>query len=778
MSLLPDRAPVPTRRQVIGAMPAALALMGSTAAAAVTVTNNPSAFGAFRWRAGLPEFVYNGVGEAPARHFHMIGNRRIKMQVSQRGEVGLYDPHEAMRWLIAPQAGGTGGHSQITEGAVEAESALIWGSTFGLWPKGPAPERIFGVNRFEIAASHHGLTLRRTVLMPEGEAPYLLIKVDLSLDASSAARSVTHCEIWPLEPRFLKTFQSEKAREAATARVTYQIAKSANTIVAREEFGTTPGTNGTPKALSLQAHAPLSAATEMVALKSEGRVHPSLCAKSVLTLQPGQTKSLYFTLGLEGFAPDKPVPVLFSELARVIRCRLPTAHSALAPQAELEIPWHAAALVAGLSTDQGLPGHSLNQGGIYAYGLGSNASARDSLQHALPLVYFEPELALSVLKNTCAWGSPDGDLPYALKDDKSPYTSLLRPSDLNLWALWLATEYAAATNDLAAFAAPQPYHPVYGASPVSLKAHLIQQFRFFVDKVGRGERGHVRILNADWNDMALGPATATNRQEREAMILSGSSVLNSAMASYVLNIFAGLMTRLGEGAVADEARTQALDLKLKVAEAWNGRFFDRAYRPGGGVMGRDRCWLEVQPWAILCGAATREQAKSLLKLIDEGHRRDSPLGARIIWPPDPKASRAGEGTIGGIWYSINMTLIWAAASIDPNMAWDEWRRMTLQAHQQAYPTIFEGTLAGPDSWNAPEASRPGHTWATPAFAMQDYPVSNMHAHAQPILAYLRLLGVCPDETGSLSRRPPEAAISGWFDSQTFRVGAVGRFRLE
>jgi len=772
MSLLPDRAPVPTRRQVIGAMPAALALMGSTAAAAITVTHSPSAFGAFRWRAGLPEFVYTGVGEAPARHFHMIGNRRIKMQVSQRGEVGLYDPHEAMRWLVAPQAGGTGGHSQITEGAVEAESARIWGSTFGLWPQGPAAERIFGVNRFEIAATHKGLTLRRTVLMPEGEAPYLLIKLDLSLDASSAARSVTHCEIWPLEPRFLKTFQGEKAREAATAGVTYQIVKSSNAIVAREDFGTTMGTNGTPKALSLQAHAPLWVSTEMQTLRPEGQAHPSLCAKTSVTLQPGQIQSLYFTLGLEGFAPDQPVPVLFSASDRVIRRRLPTARSALAPQAEVEIPWHAAALVGGLSTDQGLPGHSLNQGGIYAYGLGSNASARDSLQHALPLVYFEPELALSVLKNTCAWGSPDGDLPYALKDDKLPYTSLLRPSDLNLWALWLATEYAAATNDLAAFEAPQPYHPIYCASPVSLKAHLIQQFRFFVDKVGRGERGHVRILNADWNDMALGPATAANRQEREAMILSGSSVLNSAMASYVLNIFSGLMTRLGEGAVADEARSQALDLKLKVAEAWNGRFFDRAYRPGGGVMGRDRCWLEVQPWAILCGAATREQAKALLKLIDESHRRDSPLGARIIWPPDPKASRPGEGTIGGIWYSINMTLIWAAASIDPDLAWDEWRRMSLKAHQQAYPTIFEGTLAGPDSWNAPEASRPGHTWATPAFAMQDFPVSNMHAHAQPILAYLRLLGVCPDETGHLSLQGAQASGDGRFDSQTFHVGSV------
>jgi hypothetical protein len=769
MSLPPNRAFVPTRRQVIGAMPAALALMGSAAAAAVNTTNTPSAFGAFRWRGGLPEFVYNGVGEAAARHIHMIGNRRIKMQVSQRGEVGLYDPYEAMRWLTAPQAGGTGGHSQISEDAFEAESPMVWGSTYRLWPKDAAPERIFGVNRFEIAATHNGLTLRRTILMPEGEAPYLLIKVDLSLAPFSAARSVTHFEIWPLEPRFLKTFQGEKVRQDAAAGVTYQIVKSSNAIVAREDFGTTMGTNGTPKALGLQAHAPLTVATEMSALKPEGRVHPSLCAQTSVTLQPGQTQSLYFTLGLEGFAPDQSVPLVFSQSAKVIRRRLPTAHSALAPQAALEIPWHAAALVAGLSTDQGLPGHSLNQGGIYAYGLGSNASARDSLQHALPLVYFEPELALSVLKNTCAWGSPDGDLPYALKDDKSPYTSLLRPSDLNLWALWLATEYAAATDDLAAFEAPQPYHPIYGASPVSLKAHLIQQFRFFVDKVGRGERGHVRILNADWNDMALGPATAPNRQERDAMISSGSSVLNSAMASYVLKIFAGLMMRLGEGAVADEARSQALDLKLKVAEAWNGRFFDRAYRPGSGVMGRDRCWLEVQPWAILCGAATRTQAKALLKLIDEGHRRDSPLGARIIWPPDPKASRPGEGTIGGIWYSINMTLIWAAASIDPNMAWDEWRRMSLKAHQQAYPTIFEGTLAGPDSWNAPEASRPGHTWATPAFAMQDYPVSNMHAHAQPILAYLRLLGVCPDETGHLSLKRAKAALGGRFDSRTFRA---------
>jgi hypothetical protein len=91
-----------------------------------------------------------------------------------------------------------------------------------------------------------------------------------------------------------------------------------------------------------------------------------------------------------------------------------------------------------------------------------------------------------------------------------------------------------------------------------------------------------------------------------------------------------------------------------------------------------------------------------------------------------------------------MTLVWAAARVAPAMAWDAWRRMTLGAHTAAYPAIWEGTLSGPDSWNGPESTRPGRTWsAAPAFAMQAFPVNNSHSHAQPLLAYLRLLGIEP-----------------------------------
>ena len=428
-----------------------------------------------------------------------------------------------------------------------------------------------------------------------------------------------------------------------------------------------------------------------------------------------------------------------------------------------DTPWHAALLTGGSCVDGVLGGHTLDQGSAYSFRHGFNGAARDPLQHALPLVYTEPDLALSVLRNTCAWGSPDGDLPYALDGRKQPWTTVFRPSDQNLWALWLAAEYAAATGDLAAFTQPVPYHPSHRAEPVSLAENLRRQFRFFVDHVGVGEHGHVRILNADWNDLAISESGV----DRELMIDRGESVLNSAMAAWVLPVYAGLAERLGDPATASQARVHGADLRARVADEWNGRWFRRAYGPGASPVGDDDLWLEVQPWAILCGATEPEQAQALLTTIDETCRSGSPLGARIRWP-----IRAGAH--GQVWFSINMTLIWAAARHDPDLAWDEWRRMTLHAHSTAYPDIWSGTLSGQDAYLAPDSDRPGQTWVWPdqGVAMQAYPVANLHSHAQPLLGYLRLLGVEPTGDGQL-----RCDGGGHFESRTLTVRPDGTGRL-
>jgi hypothetical protein len=493
-------------------------------------------------------------------------------------------------------------------------------------------------------------------------------------------------------------------------------------------------------------------------------------------LLAGESLVWWTTLGLldgEQAGPPSDPEALWAESLRALGARLPTARCDAVPQLEREIPWHVALLTGGACTDAVLGGHTLDQGSAYSFDLAFNGAARDPLQHALPLVYTEPDLALSVLRNTCAWAGPNGELPYALDGAKQPVSFGFEPSDQAMWSLWLAAEYAAATGDLDAFVAPAPFHPSYAAEPVPLVQHLIRQFRHLVDVVSVGEHGHIRIRNADWNDSALTLAPI----DHALMQKHGESVLNSAMAAWVLPRFAGLLRRLGETSYADEADERAAQWRALVAGEWNGRWYRRAYGPGA-VVGDDELWLEVQPWAILCGAATPSRARELLATIDATVRAGSPLGARVRGPAPivvPEGRIAGEGSAGGVWFSINMTLAWAAASVAPELAWDELRRMTLSAHTDAYPGIWEGTISGPDAYNTPESPRPGATWAWPTrgIGMQSFPVNNLHAHAQVVFTYLRLLGVEPTADGALR----VGSGGGTFTSRVLRLdGGTGALR--
>src|SRR5690606_25617787 len=75
------------------------------------------------------------------------------------------------------------------------------------------PERTFGPTWFEIRDVNQGLTLERTMLCPEGEVPWVLIRVRLSLaPGATGARTIRHRENWQLRPRFLNLLESEPHR--------------------------------------------------------------------------------------------------------------------------------------------------------------------------------------------------------------------------------------------------------------------------------------------------------------------------------------------------------------------------------------------------------------------------------------------------------------------------------------------------------------------------------------------------------------------------------------
>jgi hypothetical protein len=741
-----------------------------------------SLYGQWSTQRGLPVFVYRTDHDAlpeaewdpiqalpTRRHWVMIGNRAIQMQVANDGRVGLFDERYSQRWLTAPDPSGTGV-------SIIHEDGEVWGSGWDVRPPGSVPTRVFGPTWFQIATSHQDLSLERTVLCPEGEHPWVLVRVRLE-NTGPSPRRIRHTEEWAVAPRFLNLGGSATSRRQGAERgVAFSVETTARGLIASEHRSELAGeirAGPYPQVFGPTVEMMLEALGETGAVPiHDGKAHPVLWLVSDLAIAPGETVELWFRAGVpDGTRVEDPAR-LAAEDEAALRERLPVARAEGLPEAEREIPWHAALLSGGLSRDELIGGHTLNQSSAYLFVIGFNGAARDPLQHAIPLVYFEPARALSVLRNTSAWSNPDGELPYALDGSKEPVSLGFHPSDQSLWALALAAEYAAATGDLAAFASDLAYHPSYGVPSASLQENLRRQFAFFRDGVGLGEHGHVRMRNADWNDAAI----ALSGVAPQLMIEAGESVLNSAMAAWVLPRYAGLCERLGDTETARGARELGERLRQAVAGEWNGRWFRRAYAPGRGALGDDECWLEVQPWAVLSGAATEDQARSLLREIDGRLRAGSPLGARVRWPVPGSGDvmgKPGEGTAGGIWFSINMTLVWAAARLDPKMAGDEWRRMTLAGHTAAYPAIWTGTLSGPDAYNGVESPRAGEAWGTSMLAMQAYPVANMHSHSQPLLAYLRLLGVEPEPGGDLRVRGGAA-----FRSSVLRIEPDGHGSLE
>jgi hypothetical protein len=167
--------------------------------------------------------------------------------------------------------------------------------------------------------------------------------------------------------------------------------------------------------------------------------------------------------------------------------------------------------------------------------------------------------------------------------------------------------------------------------------------------------------------------------------------------------------------------------------------------------------LEPQPWAIIGGAANSEQCKTLIKNIDKELRQPSKIGAIILNKAvEAEFEAAGVGTNGGVWPSINGTLIKALSLVDGEMAWDEWKKNTLTQHADAFPDIWYGIWSGPDFYSSVLSNYPGQTGFDPGILSgtprdkklflinvnwTDFPVMNMHPHAWPLYNVMDLIGL-------------------------------------
>jgi len=498
-------------------------------------------------------------------------------------------------------------------------------------------------------------------------------------------------------------------------------------------------------------------------------------------LKPGESRTLYFLYGyLPTQAELKPLIEKYrSSAANVLKnsshewkvrgMRFDTPSQ---PWIKREVAWDYYYLRSSLTYDSFFGEHILSQGSLYQYVMGFQGAARDPLQHTLPFLFSDPWIVKSVLRYTLKEVRADGSLPYGIVGNGAVMpTTNDNASDLPLWLLWTASEYVLATRDVAFLDEKIPTWPLHGpaAGTDSVRNLLARCFRHLTVDLGVGEHGIMRMLNDDWNDALV---IFWGQRATKEVVEKGESVLNSAMAAWVFDYYARLLTYGGDAESAAAARTKAEEHRKAAANQWTGQWLRRCWLgPTLGWLGEKGLWLEPQPWAIVGGVTTAEQTRAVVRAMDEQLRQPSTIGAKqLSISPDmasPTFSEPGTSINGGIWPSLNATLVWALATVDGRMAWDEWLKNTLSRHAEVYPEIWYNTWSGPDTLNSAQSKHPGETVNGGFLRYTDWPVMNLHAHACSMYSLAKMIGLEFQERGL--RLAPAVPL----DSYRFEAPLVG-----
>ena len=471
------------------------------------------------------------------------------------------------------------------------------------------------------------------------------------------------------------------------------------------------------------------------------------------TLKAGERRTLYFLYGYQPKGAEldplvnkyraRPANVL-AESSKQWKRSAFRFDAPSEPWIARETAWNYYYVRSALTYDDYFGEHIVNQAGIYLYVMGFQGAARDPLQHALPFIFTEPQLVREVLRYTLKEVRKDGSIPYGIVGHGQVMPAASdNSSDIPMWLLWAASEYVLATRDVAFLDEQVATFPLYGptAGKESVRNLLARCYRHLVEDVGIGEHGLMKMLEDDWNDALV---TAWAQRVRKECVEQGESVLNSTMAAYVFDYYARMLAYGGQDSAA--ARQKAEEHRKAARAQWTGKWLRRAWLgPTLGWLGEKGLWIEPQPWAVIGGVTTPDQTKELVQAVDEMLRRPSPIGAaQMNKSPDMLAGGVcgpGEAINGGVWPSLNATLIWALALVDQKMAWDEWRKNSLARHADVYPDVWYNTWSGPDTLNATLSPHPGETVTTGFLHYTDYPVFNVHSHACSLYSLVKVLGV-------------------------------------
>lgn len=268
--------------------------------------------------------------------------------------------------------------------------------------------------------------------------------------------------------------------------------------------------------------------------------------------------------------------------------------------------------------------------GYYHGGLLFGTGMRDQFQDILGMVIVDPKRVRDRMLNALRFQFNNGSTLhnfFKLTD----HGERTHHSDTPLWIPFGLVEYLNETHD---FSILDEVVKFYDEGEATVYEHLVRALDFAISECS--ERGLPLIRKGDWNDTLdhIGPQG------------KGETIWGAFFLCYVLEKTFELLDHRKDTVVKERWQKAYDNIARLVNEiAWDGKWYVRAFRDNGQVVGSDsmkqgKLFLNTQSWAVISNVAPKDRADSSLKSCVD--HLENKMGMQICWP----AYREVEDNIG------------------------------------------------------------------------------------------------------------------------------------